>query len=40
MGLILKLDILTSNYLNGIDLIELFLMETVHYVDTVLAKNE
>ena len=37
MGLILKLDMLTSNYLNGIDLIQLFLVETV---EAVLVKNE
>ena len=40
MGLILKLDMLTSNYLNGIDLIQLFLVETVCDIEAVLAKNE
>ena len=40
MGLILKLDMLTSNSLNSIDLIQLFMVETVHDIETVLAKNE
>ena len=40
MGLILKLDMLTSNYLNGFDLIQLFLVETLHDIEAVLAKNE
>ena len=37
MGLILKLDMLTFNHLNGIDLIQLFLVETVHDIEAVLA---
>ena len=40
MGLILKLDMSTSNYLNGIALIQLFLVKTVHDIEAVLAKNE
>ena len=40
MGLILKLDMLTPNNLNSIDLIQLFLVETVHDIEAVLAKNE
>ena len=40
MELILKLDMLTSNNLNSIDLIQLFLVETVHDIEAVLAKNE
>ena len=40
MGLILKLDMLTLNYLNGVDLIQLFLVETVCDIEAVLAKNE
>ena len=40
MGLILKLDMLTSNYLNGFDLVQLFLVEKLHDIEAVLAKNE
>ena len=36
----LKLDMLTLNYLNGVDLIQLFLVETVCDIEAVLAKIE